>query len=352
MSANSKIEWTDHTWNPVRGCTRVSEGCRNCYAERTAARFIRHIDEIPGPRIGQTHDAFHGFAERTTSGPHWTGRVDLVKDKLLEPLKRRSWSGKRVFVNSMSDLFHEALPDAAIDRVFATMAMRPDVTFQALTKRAARLQQWAVGAQDRIARQIPHHPAFETPVVPWPLPNVWLGVSVEDQKTAKERIWPLLKTPAAVRFISAEPLLGPLDLDAIEALCKSWRRGATIGTYLDWVIAGGESGHGARPAHPDWFRKLRDQCAAAGVPFFFKQWGEWASTSTDLSGRGVEHRVFPDGQVLTYREFALGPWSDDDAEEMARVGKAKAGRLLDGREHNEFPAALCGPAHEPAEASR
>ncbi len=268
MADNTKIEWTDATWNPLRGCSRVSEGCRHCYAEGVAARFS-------GPGL-----KFEGIAHRVGGEARWTGKVILVEEKLGEPLRWRR--PRRIFVNSMSDLFHEELPDMAIDQVFAVMGKASWHTFQVLTKRAARLR--AYMSQRR------------------PLPNVWLGVSVEDQAAAEERVPALLAAPAALRFLSCEPLLGPLSLQ------KYLGEGG-----IDWVISGGESGPRARPPEPCWFRSLRDQCRAAGVPFFFKQWGAWA----------------PDVQWGASAPGETGP--------MRRVGKLAAGHLLDGKEYFELP---------------
>ena len=262
MADNTRIEWTDATWNPLRGCSRVSEGCRHCYAEQVAARFS-------GPGL-----KFEGIAHRIGGEARWTGKVVLVEEKLTEPLRWRR--PRRIFVNSMSDLFHEELPDDAIDRVFAIMARAPHHTFQILTKRAVRLRAY-MSAPGRAV-----------------LPHVWLGVSVEDQAAAEERIPELLAVPAALRFLSCEPLLGPLRLESYLG-----RRG------IGWVISGGESGPRARPPDPAWFRSLRDQCRAARVPFFFKQWGAWTPA--------------PGGA-------------------MRRVGKHAAGHLLEGKEHFEMPA--------------
>lgn len=277
------ITWTEQTWNPIRGCTRVSQGCVNCYAERVAARFS-------GP--GQPYE---GLAKMTAGGPRWTGNVELVEDHLLDPLR---WKRPRlVFVNSMSDLFHESLPDEAIDRIFAVMALTPQHQFQVLTKRPARMLAWfsrrlnhigiaalcfVGGAATRLRdNQLPYLDGERLtdkcpwldpsgPELAWPLHNVWLGVSVEDQATADERIPVLLQTPAAVRFVSAEPLLGPVTLNRW-LLSEHGRRALGARPGISWVIVGGESGAGARPMHPDWARSLRDQCRATGVAFFMKQ---------------------------------------------------------------------------------
>lgn len=315
--AETSIEWTDKVWNPVRGCSRVSEGCRNCYAERMAVRFS-------GP--GQPYE---GLAVMKSDGPQWTGKVVCVEEALDAPLHWRKPC--RVFVNSMSDLFHDAVPDEFIDKVFAVMALCPQHTFQVLTKRPERMRDYLLTVQnDDKDMQRWANPACEISDSPcaagvvedndWPLPNVWMGVSVEDQRTADERIPLLLQTPAAVRWISAEPLLGPMQIRGYLGQIA-----AIYGTRkLDWVVVGGESGPGARPMHPDWARSLRDQCQAAGVAFFFKQWGEaccWAQlpeTTVELLDRA--------GEI---------PGQDDY---FFRVGKKAAGRLLDGKEHSEYPA--------------
>ncbi len=282
MSA-SKIQWTDRVWNPVTGCTKVSQGCKNCYAERQALSHQQH----PNPKVA--HAYRNGFG------------VTLHLERLAMPLRWRKPC--RVFVNSMSDLFHDDIPDGFICRVFAAMANSPLHTFQVLTKRPERMQRFC-------NRVVPTH-------------NVWLGVSAEDQQTADQRIPLLLQTPAAMRFVSCEPLLGPVDLNSIGALIDKQRFKLTLGEYLDWVIAGGESGPGARPAHPDWFRSLRDQCADSHVPFFFKQWGEWAPNC--LCDTRDAHRT-------TKRPEPGKPGC------MFRCGKKRAGNHLDDRQHLEFPA--------------
>jgi protein gp37 len=307
--SNSKIEWTDRTWNPTRGCSMAkgseSGGCLNCYAARMAAR------NLPGFRSPSTGDP---FARLMPSGPRWTGKVELIESKLTEPLHWKK--PQRVFVNSMSDLFHEALPDDAIERVFAVMALCPHITFQVLTKRPERMLKYlssddnnasACMAEDVLLQEIS---GVATMGHRWPLSNVWLGVSVEDQATADARIPLLLQTPAAIRFVSYEPALGPVDFTG-----TGWNLWME---KLSWIIAGGESGPGARPPHPDWFRSARDQCKAAGVAFFFKQWGEYHPiTRTD----GIHE----------------SPFGPAGSQHMIRVGKKKAGALLDGREWKEFP---------------
>jgi len=380
MADKTAIEWCDATWNPVVGCSIVSKGCTNCYAMKMAARL-----EAMGQPI------YRGMTAPSKTGPVWTGAVRLNPAVLAKPL---SWRRpRRIFVNSMSDLFHESLPDEAIDRVFAVMALCPQHTFQVLTKRPERMRAY-MRARDgmgdaalcRAINAIPAALGNRHGALEMPLPNVWLGVSVEDQAAADARIPILLDTPAALRFISAEPLLGPVDLtyldtgrqpqeyeaERIDALRGgvAWESDGTIVARpsvgnIDWVIAGGESGPDARPMHPDWARSLRDQCAAAGVPYFFKQHGEWAPICAmseaaldacyrpnvkaapgedqraidDVHGRRriVDATVLhADGSRHDHLEpgaFAQG----SAAMTMFAIGKSAAGALLDGREHREFP---------------
>jgi protein gp37 len=286
MAQKTSIEWCDVSWNPVRGCSRVSEGCRNCYAERMAARFSG---------FGQP---FTDFAAMTPAGPLWTGKVALIPEKLDEPLHWRK--PRRVFVNSMSDLFHEGLSDRDVAKVFSAMRFAPRHTFQVLTKRPARMLEWFSkcgngGGLGWITHNNtePERAYRGTGVIVgesdrWPLPNVWLGVSVENQATADERIPLLLQTPAAVRFVSLEPLLGPVDISQyLDGRCGSCgavlpRSGSAVGecskcewgTFyagIQWAIIGGESGPGARPMDLAWLESAVQQCREAGVPIFIKQ---------------------------------------------------------------------------------
>lgn len=286
----TKIEWTHglngrvgRTWNPVAGCTVISPGCTNCYAMRMAARINKMT---PGSH-------YEGLTKIVNGNPVWTGKIARAPDHIFTaPLKWRKPT--RVFVNSMSDLFHEGVPDEWIDKIFAIMALTPQHTYQILTKRPERMRAYLskkdtlVRIDIAIARADPWPELNEYRLNIWPLPHVWLGVSVEDQARADERIPLLLETPAAVRFISAEPLLGPVyltrlrfDSDPEWRLCgltgDKWdqlmrwheQKGATA--HLDWVIVGGESGPGKRPVDLAWIRSIRDQCLAAGVPLFVKQ---------------------------------------------------------------------------------
>ncbi len=239
MSDHSKIEWTDATWNPVRGCTKISPGCAHCYAETFAERFRG----VPG------HPFEQGFDLR------------LVPAKLEEPLRWKS--PRRIFVNSMSDLFHEDVGDDYIESVVDVMLRADWHTYQVLTKRATRMCDLLQTRLRKAARR----------------PHVWWGVSVENRKVGVPRIARLRSTPASMRFLSIEPLLE--DLGRINL------RG------INWVIVGGESGPGARPMAPAWVRTLRDQCAASGVPFFFKQWGGVRKSQTGRRLDGCLHNQFP-----------------------------------------------------------
>lgn len=274
----TKIEWCDETWNPVTGCTKVSAGCKNCYAEGVADRF-------------------------------WGDRkftyVQTHADRLDQPLRWRR--PRRVFVNSMSDLFHDAVPSNFIGRVFGVMAMAKQHTFQVLTKRPERMRDLladgVVGPLKGEAEQYSWEIACKAGYglrasswrLKWPLPNVWLGVSVEDQRAADERIPLLLQTPAAVRFLSCEPLLGPVDLhqianhDGLHASALQEQHDDCFYQFdnrIDWVIAGGESGPGARPCDVAWIRSLVQQCKAAAVPCFVKQLGSVVSWNGIQGGYG------------------------------------------------------------------
>ncbi len=255
----TSIEWTDRTWNPTRGCSRVSEGCRNCYAERQAARNL--------PGMKSPTNPLATFAIQTSDGPRWTGKVELIKSKLTEPLH---WKKPcRVFVNSMSDLFHEALSNRDIARVFRTICeCRGRHTFQILTKRAARLPDWFAWAKLNYPGWF--HP--ETGALD--LWNTWIGVSVENQVTADERIPFLLQTPAAIRFVSYEPALGPVDFFHVKGVADMYAKMPDMRyVNVDWVIIGGESGPGARPFRIQWARDVIAQCKTAGVACFMKQLG-------------------------------------------------------------------------------
>jgi protein gp37 len=340
MADNTHIEWTDATWNPITGCSVVSPGCTNCYAMRLAGTRLQH------------HPSRAGLTTPSKAGPVWNGQVRFNEDWLGQPLR---WRRPRdIFVCAHSDLFHESVPDAWIDRTFGVMALAWQHTFQVLTKRSTRMRAYLTDP-DRMERmldaEIPH-PTGNRPLgdlidigaFAKPLPNVWLGVSAEDQERFDQRAADLRETPAWIRFISFEPLLGPIRAKhgfmgfgigdpanctcghghgfdrcpnygkvartCHRCNCEVFRRAPGSGG-IHWAIVGGENG--PRPTHPDWVRRLRDDSAECGVAFFFKQWGThaWAE------------RVEGDPSTLT----------------AYQAGKKAAGRLLDGVEHNAMPVA-------------
>jgi protein gp37 len=303
----TKIEWATDSWNPIQAkikgktgrgyhCTKVSPGCDNCYAEATN---ILRGNGLP-------------FDSRATE-------FELVTKTLEAPLHCRK--PRRVFVQSMSDLFHEMVPFKLIDEVFKIMARCPQHTFMLLTKRPEMMLGYLKWLCGKIG------PDISELVLP---KNVWWGVTAENQEQADKRIPVLLQIPAAVRFVSVEPMLGPVD---IKETIVSWKHDQLnkvytekLGEYtISWVICGGESGHSARPMHPDWARSLRDQCQTAQVPFFFKQWGEWEP----VPGHECVH-------IKNDKDFQKLKFSPD-GNISRKVGKKKAGRLLDGIEWNQFP---------------
>lgn len=369
MADKSKIEWTDSTWNIITGCSVVSPGCTNCYAMKLAGTRLKN------------HPSRKGLTDMTKAGPVWNGQVRFNAQWLHQPL---AWTKpRRIFVCAHGDLFHEDVEREWLDQVFAIAALCPHHTFQILTKRPATMSMytrhhdvakrvWA--AADIIACNAnlsENQPSTDylmagQDVAQWPLPNVWLGTSAEDQQRADERVPFLLKSDAAVRFVSAEPLLGQVsfDKDIGGTLWMGGQRGCG-GTHshggnsaghnhgdgtewvvgdpwrphhhhdnrcrpgIDWVIVGGESGKGARPMHPDWVRMIRNQCKACDVAFFFKQWGAWSPHSENNDywpdKRNMFIRITPDGLPA-----AMG-WP------MQNVGKVKSGNSLDNVKHLEMP---------------
>lgn len=326
MSVNSAIEWTMHTWNPTTGCDKVSQGCKLCYAEVMHRRLMKmHPKKYNKPFLGNV----------VTHPEDLTFPGTIKKPGVF-------------FVNSMSDLFHKDVPEDFINAVFQVMRSHERHTFQILTKRADI-------AANFYRRNAKWH---------W-MKNVWIGTSVEDQKTANERIPHLLQVPAVVRFLSCEPLLGPVDL----SICTTWPphkcqecgfvgRGLLVeeGTecpecehfmdrlpMIDWVIAGGESGHGARPMHPDWVRAIRDQCKAAGVPFFFKQWGQWGAYDKAVRILKPDEPLEIFHHTHVYRDGKVDnnpPYQDVDnnkCEWVFKLGKHQSGNELDGVTHTEMP---------------
>jgi protein gp37 len=383
MSDNSSIEWTDATWPVVAGCDPASPGCDHCYAATLTSGRLRHLP------------AYAGLAE----GGRFNGQVRTLPDRLAWPLHWRK--PRKIFVSDMADLFHDKVGASFIADVFAVMALTPQHTYQVLTKRHGRMRSllntpefwYQVGHQ---ARHLGY--AYDSAanyfrdgrniydLAVWTtlrhLPNVWLGVSVENQRWADIRIPALMETPAAVRFISAEPLLGPVDLSrwlrpvpdcghvgsedgtcvhptAATPECHRWadcpvRAHEDDWFGIDWVIAGGESGPQARPMHPDWPRRLRDECEVAGVAFHFKQWGTYGllpktrpDGTYDLADLGVTvaddgtvyqpgDLTYPDGP--RYGEAIRARHDKAHLHAMYRVGKKTAGRELNGRTWDEYPA--------------
>lgn len=304
---NSKIEWTHHTFNPWVGCTKVSDGCKNCYAENLMDKRMGRVQWGPAGTRDKTSEAY------------W--KKPLAWNRKLEGTGRR----ERVFCASLADVFEdrEELVDWR-NELFQLMELTQNLDWLLLTKRP-----------ENVMNMIRHDWATYLPS------NIWIGTSVENQEQADKRIPELLKIPAKVRFLSCEPLLGPVDLMGyfprydyrptweFQRIYHGWDSDKPIKLQsgIDWLICGGESGPNARPMHPEWARSLRDQCQEAEVPFLFKQWGEWLVSSEMRQG------VHPDPGIYSW------PWrdSDDDFTMMVRVGKKAAGRLLDGREWNEFP---------------
>lgn len=387
MADKTSIEWTDATWNPITGCSIVSPGCTNCYAMKLAGTRLRNMPSRKG------------LTNQTKAGPVWNGEMRFNEEFALQPLH---WKRPRmIFVCAHGDLFAEGVPDEWIDRVFAVMALAPHHTFQVLTKRSDRMRAYVNDPQT--IKRVYHlvcdmalehrvnvtliadrsHEGLAPPgarvyLGQWPLSNVWKGVSAEDQKRANERVPDLAYTLAAVRWISAEPLLGSIDLERILFCEKYYRSGAHH--YVDvlrggfwspkpffrasqdgeeksfftnhsdlkdnlihWVVAGGESGSASRPMHPDWVRQLRDQCENAGVPFFFKQWGNWSSimdrNKADPDWRAdYANRLNDRHPDISWLNFEGGSgFHGERFHVMQRIGKAKAGRILDGITHDAFP---------------
>jgi len=305
MGDRSGIQWTDATWNPIRGCSRVSAGCMNCYAERQAIRQIQ--------------TGYAGLIKRTSHGPAWTGEVRLVPELLDQPLR---WARpRRIFVNSMSDLFHERLEHHEIEKLFGVMGARPQHTFQVLTKRPQRMLDLLTDAAfcEMAWHEAEQHTHAE---MQWPFPNVWLGVSIENQETADARIPLLLQTPAAVRFVSYEPALGPITFPFNAQscwcpICKAIVRDsldfpherrhqvdlgaafdpqkhcANVHDLLHWVIVGGESGPRARPCDIGWIRSAVEQCKAGSVPVFVKQVGAFVTDRNDAGFDGCDPGSWP-----------------------------------------------------------
>lgn len=342
--SKSAIEWTEDTWNPVIGCTRVSEGCRNCYAERMSARLASMADaDAEKGRPPSTRKHNYTRVVKYKDGyalPQWNNRIVCVDEALGEPLKRRK--STTYFVNSMSDLFHKDVPFEFIDKVFAVMALTPQHTYQVLTKRPERMAEYSrhdatqnrAGLIGDVADSMRREFGIGDPTIGplghgepgekwYPLSNVWLGTSVEDQAAADTRIPHLLRCQAAVRFLSLEPLLGPVDLTKT-CINPPQETASADGSYwyagdagVDWLIVGGESGPGARPCNAEWIRSIIQQGKAAGVPVFVKQLGKvptWAGMAPPQvfhDKKGADMAEWPED--LRVREYP-GCLTVDQAE--------------------------------------
>ena len=345
MADRTHIEWCHATVNAISGCTVVSPGCTNCYAMRAGGhKRPRHPS--------------NGLTMPSNAGHVWTGAVRLNDEWLRRPL---TWQKpRRIFWNAHRDAWHESVPVEWVDREFAVAALTPHHRHLFLTKRSALMRAYIndVATPERILEQCKALGGLPTHWQ-WPLPNVWLGVSVEDQQRAHERIPDLLDTPAAVRWLSAEPLLGGIGIaeylpNPLWNDLPSWKS-----AEIDWIVCGGESGPGARPMHPAWPLWLRKQCEIANIPFLFKQWGDWAPVS-EMDDAAVEAYYAPapkrdpeahrrckvgicvlhgdgtrfDGEAM-YRRPAFEQGSG--AMTMMHIGKRSAGRLLDGQLHDAYP---------------
>ncbi|EJL90456.1 bacteriophage protein gp37 [Polaromonas sp. CF318] len=316
MSEKTPIEWTDATWNIITGCDIESPGCRDCYAMKLAGTRLRN------------HWSRINLTKMSAAGPVWTGEVRFNEPWLNQPM---DWTRSRmIFVCAHGDLFHPGVPFETIDRIFAVMALCPQHKFQVLTKRTARMAEYFANPirEALIGQQVGqlHLQRTGDPVSQWsglPMPNVWLGTSVENQRYADVRRAPLAALADAgwLTWASYEPALGPVDW-------SDWE-------FLRWMVAGGESGATARPPHPDWFRAARDFCATAEVAFLFKQWGEWAPVDVVDSDPECAEIFKDDG--TEEQLFGRLTLSRIGGAHVAKLGKKDAGRLLDGVEHNEFP---------------
>ena len=300
----TEIEWTQKTWNPLVGCSKISSGCANCYAINQAHRNAAMAQVMPNPGRLKYYE---GLTEKQGNRLEWTGLVRFVPEALEIPPKTKkptTW-----FVNSMSDLFHESVTDEQLDQVFAVMVLTPQHKYQVLTKRPRRMLEYCKDLDlRRLLKAVDLPLPFGNYEIKLPLPNVWLGVTVENQKAANERISLLLQTPAAIRFLSCEPLLECVEIDCIKHV-HTWEDGGkeefaawnplnpSDGSKIDWVIVGGESGPKARPFEIAWARSIIQQCKDAGVPVFVKQLGtrnNWTMNKKGSSTKGNNPDEWPE----------------------------------------------------------
>lgn len=399
--ANTKIEWCDATLNVFRGCLKVSEGCKNCYAITTAHQLNTRFKNAGNEAARKVAAKYEGLTKVLGNGEkNWTGEVQVDYDTMMQPFKWKK--GKRIFVNSMSDVFYEKISVADIAILFAVMFLTPQHTYMILTKRPERMNE-VLNSSEFVAKVCVAVDLIRTyrsiadgnpltsaefeavkitlndyttgnslridkaPIETFPFPNIWLGVSVENQATADERIPLLLSTPAHIRFLSMEPLLGEVDLmqipvgnyflNTVKGTIYSAAKLSDIRepyeSYyqdkIDWVIVGGESGSKARPMNPLWVQKIQEECEKASVPFFFKQWGEWSpNLLADNMKKLVDWPELAKRPNTQLRNCFLGSSNkivvpdvkvhfNELLYRMYKIGKHKAGRLLNGKEYNEFP---------------
>jgi protein gp37 len=359
MAERSNIEWCDATFNPWIGCTKISPACDHCYAERDFDLRLHVVQWGVGQTRKRTGDDNWKKPGKWNAKPFFQCEVcglrtdNPMRAQCKGPHRsQHMWkpARRRVFCASLADVFDNEVPVQWRRDLFDLIAATPNLDWLLLTKRIGN-------AKTMMADALHLNPAAQAEGRIWPLPNVWLGATICNQDEADRDIPKLLSVPAAVRFLSIEPMLGPVDLtdivvrhgsgteDHFSALYDSDDDEADTASYIDWVICGGESGPHARPMHPQWARDLRDQCAVARVPFMFKQWGEFCPTPDDwrrLSNGGLalpDDSIFagmPSRQIhCNFDDYASS--SDTTAEQMRRIGKKAAGRLLDGRTHDGFP---------------
>lgn len=301
MATKSRIQWTNHTWNIVTGCQKVSPGCENCYAITMSKRLQAMA---VADRSNKGALKYLG----TVDGNDWSGKVFCHPEVLEEPLRWKKPS--MIFVCSMADLFHHDVPAAFILKMLDVMASRPQHTFQILTKRPERAVALVRLAREEWQGHLKRQDLFPD--------NVWFGVTCENQKLLDKRLPILMQIPAKVRWLSVEPMLGPIRLPE--------------NCGVDWIVVGGESGPNARPMNPAWARSLRDQCRNQAIPYFFKQFGEWVDEFHPAQDRSKQEESDAFVEIVEYPDG-----KDYKGVYMYRVGKKAAGRLLDGREHNEYP---------------
>lgn len=331
MTQNTKIEWCDHTFNPWEGCQKVGPGCDHCYAETRNARFAGGTAINWGP----------GAPRRRTSASNWA--LPIRWNAQAAAFMAQHGRRQRVFCASLADVFDNAVAPQWRADLFALIASTPNLDWLLLTKRIGNVQ--------GMLAELAHGNDTELSLLDMmPLHNVWIGATIVNQEEADRDIPKLLAVPARVRFLSMEPLLGPVTLREVQSdMCEIDALTGNHGVLrplrgrseakVHWVICGGESGTGARPMHPDWARGLRDQCKAAGVPFLFKQWGEWAPGENVELQRGTVATAKWFNAEWSFHEEDLATTDGhiDDEPDLYRIGKKAAGRLLDGREWNGFP---------------